>query len=537
MVERICRIYLKHQNLFHYFFLILIIATGAVFRLYNLQSNPIALNQDEAINGYDAYSIANTGRDHHGAWQPQPMLESFGDWTSPLITYITVPFVKIFGLNVWSVRLPVAILGTISIYLFYILAMQLFESKKLALFGAFIWAISPWAISLSRWAIPPSIVPFFLLLFLVLLFDALKSNKSTLKTIRKFVLVGVAAGLLTYTYPTMKLFVPLFLGTICLLFLFFFRKKFKGLFIAGFTCLLFIAPIFILTFSDPGKYNSRYSVTSLAASGENIFFGFILRYIEYFLPTFAFGYGDPNNMHKVPGFSSIPDFLSIFFYMGLFIVLYKLYKTREPYLFKKSHLAVILTGLLFFPVAAALTKDHLMLLRTVHGFVFIIIFTLVGIKFIFEYIKSIKVKQLIAGIMFFLLIMNITAFSVYYFIFYPGFVKPNFNYGLKNTFEYVYLNKKYYDKIIIDKDILQIYFLFYFQYDANLLHAKDREEKFNSYMDGKVEFRDICKCDLEGALKLYRVQDEERIWYSVYESNNSLYVVKDMQYKKARFQF
>ncbi|NJK52228.1 MAG: phospholipid carrier-dependent glycosyltransferase [Leptolyngbyaceae cyanobacterium SU_3_3] len=131
-----------------------------VLRLFRLSENPVSLNQDEAVNGYDAYSLGLTMRDHHGNFLP-PMLESFGDWASPTITYLTVPFVKLFGLSEWAIRLPIALLGIATIVLIYIFTVQIFNRKKLGLLAAFLLTIMPWHITLSRWAIPPCIVPFF----------------------------------------------------------------------------------------------------------------------------------------------------------------------------------------------------------------------------------------------------------------------------------------------------------------------------------------------------------------------------------------
>ncbi|MFN5892344.1 MAG: phospholipid carrier-dependent glycosyltransferase, partial [Dolichospermum sp.] len=146
-------------------YLVLIIAIALLLRVYDLANNPIALNQDEAINGYDAYSLITTMGDHHGNFMPI-MLESFGDWVSPVITYITIPFVQLLGLSEFSIRLPVALLGVGTVVLIYLFSLQVFNDKKLALIAAFFLAIMPWHITLSRWAIPPSIVPFFLLLFM-----------------------------------------------------------------------------------------------------------------------------------------------------------------------------------------------------------------------------------------------------------------------------------------------------------------------------------------------------------------------------------
>ncbi|MCY7323551.1 MAG: glycosyltransferase family 39 protein, partial [Phormidesmis sp. CAN_BIN36] len=109
-------------------------------RLYRLSSNPVSLNQDEAVNGYDAYSLMMTMRDHHGNFMPI-MLESFDDWVSPTITYLTIPFVKLLGLSEFSIRLPIALLGTATVALIYILTVQLFNSKRLGLLAAFLLAI------------------------------------------------------------------------------------------------------------------------------------------------------------------------------------------------------------------------------------------------------------------------------------------------------------------------------------------------------------------------------------------------------------
>lgn len=180
-------------------YLVLIIAIALLLRVYDLANNPIALNQDEAINGYDAYSLITTMGDHHGNFMPI-MLESFGDWVSPVITYITIPFVQLLGLSEFSIRLPVALLGVGTVVLIYLFSLQVFNDKKLALIAAFFLAIMPWHITLSRWAIPPSIVPFFLLLFMTVFLGAIKNNSK--EPYYKFILASLCAGILTYSYPT-----------------------------------------------------------------------------------------------------------------------------------------------------------------------------------------------------------------------------------------------------------------------------------------------------------------------------------------------
>lgn len=537
MFNKLKILFENKQNLILNIALILIIAIASYMAFSNLGGNPVSLNQDEAINGYDAYSIGLTGKDHHGATQPQPMLQSFNDWTSPLITFITIPFVKIFGLEIWSIRLPVALLGVLSIVFFYLLTIQIFKSKKVAVLGAAIWAFSPWLISISRWAIPPSIVPFFLLLFLVLLVYSLNSKENNFKTWFLYILTGIAAGALTYAYPTMKLFVPVFLGAIALLILMLNREKFKNIFVSGFTCLLIISPIFYLTLLEPEKYNARYAYASIGATGENLFTGVLLRYSEYFTPIFAFGFGDPNNMHKVQSFSSIASFLSLFFYIGLIYIAYKICTKKIQFIKDNINLSIIVLGLLIFPVAAALTKDHFMLLRTIHGFVFITIFILIGLRLIYAKLKSSKLQIALFISIGLLLTFNVVSFFIFYMNYYPDSAKAGFNYGVKEAFEYVDTNDEKYSKVYIDRGIHSIYYLFSTKYDPEKLHVNNSDDKLRIFKEGTIIFEDIEKSDMTNPKLLFLVEDHNKIWYSIYESEDKMYVFKELQYKDAKYQF
>jgi len=63
-----------------------------------------------------------------------------------------------------------ALFGVLAIYLIYILGKKLFEEKT-GLIAAFFYAISPYAVLQSRIALHPSILPVFIILFLIFLFD------------------------------------------------------------------------------------------------------------------------------------------------------------------------------------------------------------------------------------------------------------------------------------------------------------------------------------------------------------------------------
>src|SRR5688572_23536428 len=98
--------------------LILIIFLAAFLRLYKLDKIPSALNWDEVDAGYNAYAIANWGRDEWGESFPL-VFTSFRDDKHPVHIYSTVPFVKLFGLSDFITRLPSALAGVLSVFLIY----------------------------------------------------------------------------------------------------------------------------------------------------------------------------------------------------------------------------------------------------------------------------------------------------------------------------------------------------------------------------------------------------------------------------------
>ena len=88
----------------------LALVVGVGVRVVWLDKMPPALHQDEACDGYDAYSILTTGRDHHGNFMPIVM-QGFNDYRMPLLQYSLVPLVGVFGLKTKIVRLGAALWG------------------------------------------------------------------------------------------------------------------------------------------------------------------------------------------------------------------------------------------------------------------------------------------------------------------------------------------------------------------------------------------------------------------------------------------
>ncbi|HEX8965860.1 MAG TPA: glycosyltransferase family 39 protein, partial [Patescibacteria group bacterium] len=133
--------------------LILIVAIGAFFRLWMLMSVPPSPSLDEVSLGYNAYSILHTGRDEYGNFLPL-LLRAYDDYRPALYVYLVIPLIKLFGLNIFAIRLPSVILSLITIVVSYFLVFELFSEnaykKIIALLTSFLLAISPWSIYISR---------------------------------------------------------------------------------------------------------------------------------------------------------------------------------------------------------------------------------------------------------------------------------------------------------------------------------------------------------------------------------------------------
>lgn len=182
-------------------FLVIILGLAFILRVVSLDRLPVGFTPDEASFGYDAYSILKTGKDQWGTTMPL-VLKSFGDYKAPLYSYILIPFISVFDLNKFSVRLPNALMGVGAVYVLYLLSSVLFKKleineRKMSLLAALMLALSPWHIMMSRGGFEANMITFFLTLAVYLFF------------IKKYSLSALFFGLNLFTYHSAKLITPL----------------------------------------------------------------------------------------------------------------------------------------------------------------------------------------------------------------------------------------------------------------------------------------------------------------------------------------
>lgn len=68
-----------------------------------------AINNDEAFAGYEAWSMLHYGYDSHGYVNPV-YLTVWGSGMSVLESYVMMPFIALFGLTAFAIRVPSAVL-------------------------------------------------------------------------------------------------------------------------------------------------------------------------------------------------------------------------------------------------------------------------------------------------------------------------------------------------------------------------------------------------------------------------------------------
>ncbi len=170
--------------------------------LYKLADVPYGIHVDEAGMGYDAYCLANYGVDRYLNSFPVYLI-NFGRGQSALYAYLCAFFVKFFGLNTYTIRIPAAVIGI----LFYMAGTSLIRQRwgeKKALFLSFLMAVMPYFIMQSRFGLDCNLMLGACTIGLWLLMRAVQKKK-----ICGYVLAGMVWGIAFYTYAISYIFISM----------------------------------------------------------------------------------------------------------------------------------------------------------------------------------------------------------------------------------------------------------------------------------------------------------------------------------------
>jgi len=346
---------------------VLITLLAATLRLYRLRELPPGLHFDEAFKGVTARSLLE------GA-PPRIFFESdLGE--EPLAIYLVAASLALVGPEPWVVRLPSALVGTLTVPLAWWLGRELFGGRRsraggpdghasanradshdrlagqiIGLGTALILALLYWHLSFSRIGMEPILVPFFATLVFAALAWGLNSGRRL-----AFVLAGVALGGSLYTYKA-GYFVPI----LALLFVVyagvvergFFRRHGQGLLLAGTVALVVAAPIGLFFVTHPGSFFQRPTSVALTGSKDTsgepwlALAGNVPRVLGMF-----FVQGDANPRSNLPGRPALDPFLAGLFLIGVGRALFRFWRPT-------TFLALLWLGVMVIPTLVTEHAPH-----------------------------------------------------------------------------------------------------------------------------------------------------------------------------------
>jgi 4-amino-4-deoxy-L-arabinose transferase-like glycosyltransferase len=192
--------------------LLVIILVALLLRCVALGSVPPGLNQDEAVNAWNAWCLLKTGQDQYEAPWPLFYARMLGENRSAIHLYAILPFQWVGGLGTWTVRLPFALAGVLTVALVYGIGRRLFD-RGTGLVAAGLLAVNPWHVHMSRLGLEASLTPLLVALAVWMLLWSGFGKWDTASRVHgwRALLSGVVAGGVCYGYAAVRLFIPLLL--------------------------------------------------------------------------------------------------------------------------------------------------------------------------------------------------------------------------------------------------------------------------------------------------------------------------------------
>lgn len=436
--------------------LILIVILAAFLRIYNLDTVPPSLSWDETAVGYNAFTIANYGKDEYGNFLPA-YFRSFGEDKQPIHIYITAIFVKFLGLNEFSVRLPAAIFGLLNIVIIFYLVREIFKNETAAILSSFFLAISPQNIFFSRFNHEANFALFFFMLGLLLFYKSINRRGDLLP----FSVLSFFISVISYNAA--KIIVPIIVVFLTVLY---FKKIIKDKVSLVFTFFITMClSVFILLnlnllginrFNQTKQGNINTEETEIFKKTGNYLLGriglSITQYSWHFDPDYLFNRGANNSRLSVPDSG---QFLKIDLLFLIFGVAYFLYKrSREGFLLLLWAVVAPLPSALFAEAPHVGRASFMM-----GGWNIIAAF---GLFYILLLVRKKGLKMAVLGSSFIIAIFFLFTYLNYYFNDFPKRYAIDWQYGMKQVAEYVKEHDEYEQVYMTDVRVQPyIFFLFY----------------------------------------------------------------------------
>lgn len=507
----------------------LIIILAIMLRFFYLGRIPNGFYSDEASYGYNAYSILKTGKDEYGAFFPLAF-KSFGEYKAPLYIYLMVPFVWIFGLSEFSVRVVSALLGVLLIALVYLLVRRITHRSGLALATSFIISVSPLALQFNRMGHENN-------LSIVLIAAGIMFFIYSLR-FPNYILLSLAVFALSlYNHNDVRVLIPLLLGALFLLY----RRNLltikKQLFLGLTLFIVLLIPLFGLinseAFWNRPKYVSFFSDKGIVLEinkerGEDnkikffnpyIFHNkvlalpkkFLENYFSHFNFDFMFLKGDQVQIYNTIGNGLVYLFELPFILLGLYFLLKG----------KNADKWIIIILLIISPIPGALTRYVPSASRTITILLPLSIVSAYGLLSSIRKLNGFRVKKV-----YLILISIIFSFNMVYYLHYYYFNTPlryakEWHYGMREVVNQVEKMQNNYSNIWFSKNTWgYIYPLFYLQYPPDKYQTQAKLSPLNEFGFGWIDaFDKYIFADFPDKMNSYQ---------------NTLFIGSPMDFKKLK---
>lgn len=462
-------------------------------RFYKVSEIPPSLNWDEVAIGYNAFSILKTGKDEWGKTFPLHF-KSYGEYKLPAQIYFSIPAIAIFGLNDFGVRITPIIYGTLTVFLLFFLARSLFGSSSIGLLSAFFLAISPWHIQLTRASFESSFAVFWITLGFWFLIKGLNSSKY-------LILSTLPLSISIYTYNSARVFIPIFLLVVLIIY----KKKFlqlkKATFLSTVIFLVLMIPFVLFLFGGEG--NSRYKLVSVTddpglvlrineARGNSklptllpelfynkvtfVSYYVINNYLAHFTPEFLFISGAPHKQHHVQNMGELYLFQAPFLLIGLILLL----KRREKYRW------FLIAWILLAYIPVSVTNDSIPhALRTLIAAPFYQLISALGLYWSLLWLtkRNIGLSYGLGFLIIAFVIINFYSYIYNFYLIYPYKYSRDWQYGNKQIVNYIKEHQKDYDLIVYSRTYGEphMFTLFYLDYDPAKFQNDPALLRFETY--------------------------------------------------------
>lgn len=435
----------------------LIVFFAFLVRVVHIQTIPASLNWDEVAFGYNAFTLGVDGKDEFGVVLPFKFLESYGDFKPPLYAYLAILPIKLFGLNEFAVRFPSVLFGTLTVLITYLLVRRIFHkmqisiggmqgSTVIALLAAFLLAISPWHIMLSRAAFEANIVTFLLTTGMWLFLESIQAQKKRITLLLS--LSAISFVLTLYTFNSARVVTPLLVLMLVVTFRQWIFAHVRSVAIAAGIGMLLVIPIipFLLSPQAGLRYKEvnifsdvsviERSNTFIQQDNNAVWSRFIhnrrlayaaeyaMHYLDHFNTAFLFISGDVNPRFSTQDVGELYLADLIFLSMGIII----LFRKRDGYWWILP--AWLLIGII--PAATARETPHALRIGTTLPVWQIL--SAYGVYQALVYLKSKKARlvPVAAGVI-------IAAYSINFVYFFHGYLT---HYMREYSQEWQYANKE-----------------------------------------------------------------------------------------------